>query len=373
MFLVRLRRPLHLVRAIPPGALWLVLTAAPVVAQAALGHGPIGRTDYVVYLPLVWATVAVVAVARAELSERWLFRALVTGALVTAMLMVVSLFRGELHDYAIPGQDPRVVHLRATELARQLGITPDAIGGEEVVPLSAGMLKYYQWKLLARSPLGSSNYLAIFFLFLLNVTLYSRRRGRIVLAVLFTALIAITLSRIGMVFTAASFAVHAADRRGRLRPLLIGGGIVVTAGAATAAMMVGAGIAGRLGTSLAIRLQKQVEAVEVIVRHPWFGIPRSEIVRIFGHPITWHPHNGLLQVLVLFGVIGAACYVIYLVLVLRTIQRRATDSDLWRGIFAGLCIVLCWSTIEIVLLTPHFQLLVAVLYGLAREPEESRP
>ena len=162
-----------------------------------------------------------------------------------------------------------------------------------------------------------------------------------------------------------SVAFWIADKSGRLRQLIIVGGIGMLVCVLPAVLMW-----DQLRTlpgveSLAYRVLYLDMAGDPIAAHPIAGTARSEIVRLFGYPITWHPHNSILHLLVVFGVIGTAAYAAYLAVVLGAFGHRARGSPLWRGITAGTVVMLLWSLVEVIVLSPAFELLLAGLYALA--------
>ena len=181
------------------------------------------------------------------------------------------------------------------------------------------MRAFYDLKNRARTPLGMSNYLAVMFVFLFNVMLYQRSRW----AILFVVLVLATMSRTGLGFLLISVAFWIAHRAGRLRQLIIVGGIGTLLCVLPAVLMW-----DQLRTlpgveSLAYRAWYLDMAGEPIAAHPIAGTPRSETVRLFGYPITWHPHNSILHLLVVFGVIGTVAYAAYLAVVLVAFGHRA--------------------------------------------------
>ena len=112
--------------------------------------------------------------------------------------------------------------------------------------------------------------------------------------------------------------------------------------------------------SVAYRVWYLDTAGEPIAAHPIAGTPRSETVRLFGYPITWHPHNSILHLLVVFGSSGRSPT--------RRIWRSCSGPSataraysVWRGITAGGVVMLLWSLVEIIVLSPAFELLIAGL------------
>jgi hypothetical protein len=84
-----------------------------------------------------------------------------------------------------------------------------------------------------------------------------------------------------------------------------------------------------------------------------------------GFNIVWSPHSSVLQLAVYFGIAGVALYAAYVWTVFRTLAGLSRSSDLWAGISVGLSIAFAWSLLEIIVITPAFEILVASLYALA--------
>jgi O-antigen ligase len=103
-----------------------------------------------------------------------------------------------------------------------------------------------------------------------------------------------------------------------------------------------------------------------VVEQFLFGAPRSAILDQYGYLITWNPHNSLLWVASIFGVFGLAFYLAYIVIAMRGIYQRAKESPLWHGIFVGFAIAFVWSFVEIIVLTPAFEIMLALAYGLSK-------
>ena len=250
----------------------------------------------------------------------------------------------------VPGQD-----------AGTLPAGAPTIAGNPVVDDGSAWL--YAWKdNWVRSPLGRSNYLAVFFIFMLAVSLFKRSMW----SWLFAFATVATLSRFGIVFLAATLLVFAGHVRGlRVSPLLglLAGGVAAFVTVTVLFHLNWSGLPG--GASLADRALLWNQAVDIVKLHPLAGVPRSYLVDTLGFSIVWHPHNLVLWAAVIFGVVGLLTYGLYLVVVARTVARRAVGSPLWTGIQVGLCICLTWSFLETISLTPAFEILVASMFGLS--------
>jgi len=357
-----------------PGLILLSLVAVPVAAQTLLGHGPRGKTDLVLYLPLVYAGLTMAALAGAQLRDRHVQVSFTAGGVLATGLLIGTLAFADPTFYPVPGQNPRVTLERQNELRKMIqsemkgaqpGVAPPELEPVVEPPLPNDWrrtLPYYVLKSRARTPLGMSNYLAVVFVFLFNVMLYQRSWW----ALLFAAMVCLTLSRSGAGFLLISCVFWTAHRYGKVRQLTVAGAVA----AVFVALAVGVfwdrlpAIPG--GESLRMRAWYLNTAMDPISAHPVVGSPRSELVRQFAYAIVWNPHNSVLHLLVLFGVVGTAAYAAYMAVVILAVRQRARESALWCGIMAGIVVALLWSLVEIVVLTPAFEILIASMYCLAR-------
>jgi hypothetical protein len=358
---------------LPAGLLFLGAPAVAVVLQAILGVGPRGKTDLVVYLPLVYAVSTLLALWGARPSDHHLHRGLVAGGLLSAAILLAAFVYADPASYLVPGQNPMVAEKKDDEaraaIRREPGVTPPR--EPAIVHESSSRRAYYDLKERVRTPLGRSNYLAVMFVFLFNVMLYQRSWW----AVVFGGLVLATLSRSGVAFLVVSLMLWAAHGRGKLRLV-----ILISAVAAAAGWILAAVFWNQLRTipgleTVAARLWFQGTSVTPIAASPLIGLPRSEILRQFAYPLTWNPHNSILHLTVLFGLLGTLGYAAYMTVVVKAVFERARESALWSGIAAGLALALAWSAIEIVALTPAFEMLVAAIYCAAcgaATPDSSR-
>jgi hypothetical protein len=120
---------------------------------------------------------------------------------------------------------------------------------------------------------------------------------------------------------------------------------------------------------LANRAELWREAIDQVTRFPLFGVPRSEYLRIF-NGLAWDPHNSILNLLILVGVVGLAIYGYYLYIVVSTFRKLAHDSLIWKSIYYAVSVSLIWSLFEVILLTPAYDILLAVLFCFARSREK---
>lgn len=349
---------------LPAGLFLLGLTGVAVALQAILGYGPRGKTDLVVYLPFAYAALAMLVLSGTRVSDRHLHTSFVAGGLLSGVLLTGTLIYADAGYYAVPGQNPVLAQQREDDVRAvtrpQDGVAPPR--EPRVEHESTARRLYYQLKNRVRTPLGMSNYLAVIFVFLFNVMLYQRSWW----AVAFAALVLVTLSRSGLAFLAISLVFWTAHTRGRLRPVILGFSV-----AAVAAWILALAFQDQLRAipgmeTVVARLWFQTIALAPIASHPLIGVPRSETLREFAYSMSWNPHNSILHLMLLFGLVGTIGYAAYMTVVFKAVFNRARDSRVWSGIAAGIAVVLLWSSLEIVVLTPAFELLMAGVYCVAR-------
>jgi hypothetical protein len=340
------------------------------VLQKFAGTAPPARADWGLYGPLIYAIATAFTFSLVRVSDTTLWRSLALGGVLAAVAVLATIALVPAGQFPIPGQNYTeteheykqtkspgrdVTKFNAT-VATEIGKTED----KTIVP-------FYDVKNNIRSPFGRSNYLAVFSVFLFSVALFRRNRA---MSILFAVLTLATLSRLGMVFLALVFLIwlaHSARiRHPKIITVLALGVLalgVLSAAVALAWPELLAKLPGR--QSVAARLLFWQSGLQPVMDHPFLGSPRSAILDKYGYLLTWNPHNSLLWITALFGVWGLACYVAYISAALRSFYRRATGSPMWLGILAGICVALAWSMLEIIVLTPGFEILLALLYGLS--------
>jgi hypothetical protein len=362
--LMLLRMPRLLRVRLPNGLFFLGLTAVAVVLQTMLGYGPRGKTDLVVYLPFVYAGVTMIVMSGSQVPDRHVHASFVAAGLLAGAILAGTLIWKDRGFYAVPGQNPVVAQQREDDVRSVVRPQAGVVAPREPAVLHETPARrvYYEFKNRIRTPLGKSNYLAVVFVFLFNVMLYQRTWWTL----LFSGLVLVTLSRSGVAFLLISLFFWIAHSHGRLRAAIVGAGTAGLAG-----FVVALTLWDQLRTipgleTVAARLWFQRAAFEPIAAHPFIGAPRSEVLREFAYPLSWHPHNSILHLLVLFGALGTIGYSLYVAVVLKTAVKHARQSPVWSGITAGIAITLLWSLVEIVILTPAFELLIAGVYCAAR-------
>lgn len=332
--LIALNGPLQF----PLGACILGLLPLPLLLQSLSGLPLQDRSDLVLYLPFLYAVVCASAVRPID-RDRDLFIALMTGGVALSVLMLTSL-----------------AHRFLTDMPSSLSALKTAID----------------------TPLGNGNYLAAFLVFLFNVALHRRSW----LALLFAVMSLATFSRTGVVMLGVSALIFVIAIRLNYRLFLIALGDFFVAALGTCMIVYAAASSltdfTELG-STGVRLMMWRDAIDAITYHPIIGASRSWYVRHlnFGYAWdftlgAWNPHNFILASWMLFGVVGAVTFATFLFIAVKSVSEKARMSATWRGILAGLVIFIAWGLFEDLLLNASALILIATLYGLAREPRKSR-
>ena len=229
-------------------------------------------------------------------------------------------------------------------------------------PVDASTMHFYDAKSSVRNALGFSNYIAVFFVILLNVALYLRKK---VLVTVFISLTVLTLSRFGFFFLLTSLFIYYFSKTLNIRRVLIFILIFTLCGIGFAIYAEPTISRFPPLASMTARIHYWISGATVFAEHPIFGSPRSYFVDQFGLTVFWNPHNAILWVGSLFGIAGIILYAAYLWCALESIWRMANASDLWRGVYVGAFIAVIWSLIEPIVLTPAFEIFLAAMYGIS--------
>lgn len=324
--------------------------------QASLGAGP-DRSDLGLYGPIVYAIATAYTFSLIVLDDKTLWSAMKVGGLLTAAVMVFMMTFVPPHEFIIESQNNLVVeHDYKQEL---LAHGNDYTSIEQHTPGFTRDMQdqaFYALKGTARNALGKSNYIAAFFVFLFSVSLFTRKK---LLALAFALLTTITLSRMGMIWLGCVFLAWLIHENKASRNTAIAACLGIVA-VIVYILWQSHGL-----QSFSTRLASWQSGFGVALDHLPIGAPRSAILEQYGYLITWNPHNSILWLVSLFGVIGLSCYAAYVYLTMSGIYTKAKESPLWTGILFGLGIMLVWSLFEIIVLTPAFEILLAVLYGLS--------
>lgn len=301
-----------------------LLACLPVVAQTIAGYPP-RKADISVYFAFVYTSMILVGMGKSTLDDDRLRLGLIGGGLFISLVMVLS----------------------------------------SVSVLSA-INDFYEIKNSMITPLGSSNYLAVFILISFTVALYFSRY--IVGSVLAIALF-ITFSRTGYVMFFITVCIWYVDKKIALSNQAKKIVSLVSVAVLIIVWLLLCTNVDSLPQSLANRAELWREAINQVTRYPLFGVPRSEYLKIF-NGLAWDPHNSILNLLILVGVVGFALYGYYLYVVLSTFRRLAHDSLMWKSIYYAVSVSLVWSLFEVILLTPAYDILLSVLFCFARSREK---
>jgi O-antigen ligase/polysaccharide polymerase Wzy-like membrane protein len=375
-------------RNIPAGALLLLGMAVPIALQWAVGRPPVGKPDAVVYLPLLYAIATMIGLQSASLPERMVWRSLTLGGVITALVMLVMMAFVPSGRYLIPGQDAWMTQLKYQQSRLETQRRHLATGGEggaarsatgdaegKLAPAELGLENssfetgFYDVKRSVRNALGTSNYIAAYFVFLFTVSLFYG--GWISRSLLALATLA-TFSRFGVLFLGFAVVLWMLSRRGVKSTTLTVGALVFGLVIVVGTSIVGGYFDSYLPTSVNIRTKYWKTGVDVVAQHPLIGAPRSHILEQFNLNITWNPHNSLLWVIAFSGVLGLFFYVSFLLVSLARIHRNIPGSPLWAGVFFGFVILVMWSFVEPIALTPAFDVLLAALYAVARNAQAAQ-
>lgn len=365
-------------RNIPAGAFPLLALACVVVAQISIGMRqevfPV-KSDLAIWRPVVYAGAIILMLRHLSLTDRSFGSYLFAGGALTGLVMLATTMFLPADRYLIPQQNLNQVQwdyfvakskeaaLAGKELSQAL-VNPLALEGQAMAPVPETEKAFYEGKDRVRNFLGQSNYLAVFFVFLFTVALFTRQWWW---AAVFAGFVLFTLSRFGFLFLLVSVAgyVLVLFRVGIGR---ISVGILATVLAGMAGLFLLQDLLPDVpgATSMLLRLRYWTTGLDVASHYPILGAPRSVFLDELGYSIAWNPHNSVLWVAANFGLLGLAAYACYVAIALVEIGRAAVGSRLWTGVLLGVVIVLAWSLVENIVLTPAFEILFASLYILAR-------
>ena len=407
----------------PAGAYLLLGMVLIVAAQIASGLSLHWKADLAVWSPIVFAGATIVVINRRVLSVGLLRRSMYAGGFATGVIMVAMMVFAPNRAFMIPGQDAHAVEdgynapamaaadeLTQRSFANGEMFTPDHPApsvslanptsaseseasvrqekgarydggfspGWQAPPdlsrivaaldtsapvMSKDTKAFYDLKNRAKNLLGLSNYISVFFVFLFSVALFS---GSPWIAAAMAALAAVTLSRFGVVFVVVICGGYFAHLRGVRITTVAACIAAVTVACFTIIYLLRDHIEQLPGsTSVLARLNLLETAANPIARRPLLGAQRSLIIDEQGYNIIWNPHNSLIWIAANFGLIGLALYLGYLATALRAIAQAARYSGLWAGALVGVSVLLVWSLVEIIVLTPAFEILFATVYVLA--------
>nr|CAD6436856.1 hypothetical protein REQ54_04115 [Rhizobium sp. Q54] len=346
----------------PKRAIFLGLTLVPLAVQAAQGRAPL-LEDIALYLPIIYGVITACTIANVWMTDRAIWQGIKWGAIATSSLMFAMIFFVRPDIYLIPGQVPEA-WTSPSELVEPLrsppaSLPPDqAPESERQLAPSPTELRFYERKNLARNALGRSNYIAVFLVFALTVALFSKRY---LFAALMLICIFLTYSRFGVLCVfCVSITYLLYHRRPTARMIW-----VCCAACISAPFLAILSGSVPLPTSLLVRFESLQESWDLISLYWLWGAPRSNVMLHMGFDQTWSPHNSVASLALHFGLFGLVVYAFYVWSALRAIWELGRFSEFWLGIFVALCVMYVWSLVEIIVLTPAVEILVATFYGVA--------
>jgi len=315
--------------SVAPQVLLLVMVFLSGMVNIILAGYYDAQRDFVIYLPVVYALLVQMVAGGVEYDDRWTY-ALGAGAVILCCLVYWAFLVSPVEPTA-----------------------------------------YYQLKLTAETPLGRSNYLAAFLGFVLVAsTFWSPWLSLIVLPAF-----VLTLSRTGILLVMAFLLFRFVRvRRYSLWVVL----------AVLALVSLGYHFANRIydlpeivqqgllsAESFDIRIRAWVATIDIIQNNLLFGVPRGyyrdALERAVPGENLWDPHNSILHMLVSFGIVGSLFYLSYVITIVFEIYRASMSNWFWRGVCWGYSLILVWSLLEPLLLTPAIEILQAYLFIMARQ------
>ncbi len=367
IFLIGQMLSLHYLRI--PSGFWLLSgLSLVVVLQSTLGHPPRGRSDLISYLPIIYGGWFVLLFAQVELPVSKFSKALMAGAAVSGILMAGTLwFAPEDFSWVRSQHIPSAAEIVASPSVDGVGGSAARIprlNSSQFAPTTDAQTdEMYAEKANVRNALGFSNYIAAFMVVSFILALFSPHKWA---TILFATLTLMTLSRFGLVFLAVAIFIKLASNWVRIHVLSIG----LIASVATCIVLLIASsdyIANYPQlASLTARVNYWKSAFPILDMTHLFGSPRSYLADTIGATVYWNPHNSVLWLWALFG-IGSTLYWAYIFVCFRSVLLASKSNSWWRGIFAALSILLAWSLVEPIVLTPAFELLAASCYGLSSQ------
>lgn len=364
--------------SVPPTLLPLAGMLLIVALQIYLGRSLNWRADVSVWTPIVFAASALIILSKINIVASSVRKAMLSGGAATAVVMLAMMVFAPDNVFLVPGQNPfgAVSGLQETisdpapasnavsptlfSPGHTAAVGPSATERQvEETRLTEGT--FYAFKNKARNLLGRSNYIAVFFVFLFAVALFS---GDTAIALVLAAFVAMTLSRIGI----TCLVLIVVWRYWTSSRAWVGAVALALAACLLAGLLIlfRGHIEGLPGfASLTARMDLVESGIKAIATRPLLGAQRSLIIQEQGSNVFWNPHNSIVWISATYGLVGLALYASYLILAMTSIARAARVCATWKGIFAGLVVILVWSLSEIIVLTPAFELLLASMCALS--------
>lgn len=231
---------------------------------------------------------------------------------------------------------------------------------------------YYDQKLIIETPLGRSNYLAAFLLFLFALSVHKN----IYISILFLIAIFCTLSRGGVLALMMFFVVIPFLRRKKLWILGVGAVLfwLLLAYLATDGVMEYVSSVFNLQDaeldSVFNRFKLWSFGFDIFSDYPVFGIGPNTFrtfVELAGDiEDVWGVHNSVLLIVLNYGIFGLVFYSIYLTIIYRNIiLAEESDSNFFylRAVFL---VLLVFGFYEPLVGSAAFEVLLALIFILAR-------
>lgn len=351
------------VRVFPVGIFLLLGLLAIAGLQVASGMSLNAKADTAMWRPTLYAVATLFCLGTVVLPDEKLKSAIFIGGIVTGVIMLAMIAFAPPDLFLIPGQNVSETADKFYAQAPPVGARhANAYVTAQFSPaISAGSEAFYGLKNQARNLLGGSNYIAVFLVLVFTVAIFTRSR---LVAILIAALVLMTASRFGALCLVASTCSYFIYKRGvtasRICALIFAAGIV----GLILFCLLGPHLP-QITASATARLSFVQSALDIVADHAVIGAPRSLVLDDHNFNIVWSPHSSILQLAVYFGAAGLALYAAYVWVVFRSLGQLSKSSDLWAGISVGLSLTFAWSLLEIIVITPAFEILFATTYALA--------
>ena len=282
-------------------------------------------------LPIIFAALTIIAYEGYPISQEKAVRYMLTGGAVLAM-SVIFLF---LVSLSVPGD-------------------------------------YYDRKMVIETPLGRSNYLATFLIFLLALSI----PRNIYIAILFLVAIFCTLSRGGVLALMMFFALIPFLRWGKAWVLAVGMVLMWLLIAYLASDGVVSYISGILNLehvdldSVSNRFELWSFGFDIFSEHPVFGVGPNTFrtfVEIAGDvENVWGVHNSILLIILNYGIFGLIFYLTYLLIIYRSIVLAENLDSRFFYLRAAFLALLIFGFYEPLVGSAAFEVLLALVFVLAR-------
>lgn len=231
---------------------------------------------------------------------------------------------------------------------------------------------YYNQKLVIETPLGRSNYLAAFLIFLLALNI----PGNVFISILFLVAIFCTLSRGGVLALMLFFALIPLLRR--VKVWVLGVGLLLAL--LIFACIVSDGFVNHISRifnpkeipldSVLNRFKLWSFGFDIFSEHPVFGVGPNTFrtfVELAGDvENVWGVHNSVLLILLNYGIFGLIFYSAYLVFIYRNILLAEKVDDRFFYLRVVFLVLLIFGFYEPLVGSAAFEVLLALVFVLAR-------